>query len=344
MERKQHRSLDLAKFIAAILIIILHTAPMQSYSGVLNYGFRHIVTIIAVPFFFITSGYLCFSKLNELDGEQQKSYMYKYIHRLVVIYCLWSAVYFIFIATDWIQNGVSPTDVLQYVKRFFFEGSYLTIWFLPALISATLLVYFLSRKAQYRTVICFALPCYVVACLGSSYYGLAIKLPLLHGFFDAYYSFFDTVKNGVLFGFVYVALGAYFAKWQFQSRPIKWVGWICLFWCLMAGEALIHTALGCAIRGVDTKLMLLPLSICIFLFVLGIELPQWNGYVWLRKLSMMMFLSQRIFLTIFEKILSNTIFVRNTMIYFLCILALTILFSAGFIKLSEKYKLLKHFY
>lgn len=67
MERKQYYSLDVAKFIAALSVIILHTAPFQSYSGALNYGFRNIVTVVAVPFFFITSGFLFFSKLNALD-------------------------------------------------------------------------------------------------------------------------------------------------------------------------------------------------------------------------------------------------------------------------------------
>lgn len=342
--RKQYYSLDLAKFIAAILVIIIHTAPFQSYSGVLNYGFRNIITVVAVPFFFITSGFLCFSKINELDEAATKSYVYVYIRRLVVMYCLWSAVYFVFVAIDWVQEGVQIIDVLQYIKRFFFEGSYLTIWFLPALIAATLITYFLSRKFSYKAVLWIAIPFYLIACLGSSYYGISERIPIVREIFAVYYSFFDTIKNGVLFGFVYVSLGAYFATVQSDAKPGKYVGWIILFYCLMAVETLGQTVLGSAIRGVDAKLMLLPLSAFLFLFVISIRLPESKCYIWMRKLSLMMFLSQRIFLTVFEMTLSETVFVKNTMLYFVCILILTVLFSVIFIKLSEKMKLLKRFY
>lgn len=148
-ERKQYGVLDLAKFIAAILIIILHTSPFSSYSSILNFGFRSIVTIIAVPFFFITSGFLFFTKINSIK-EDKGVYFKNYLKRLGIMYLLWSAVYFIFVATDWIRNGVAPMDILQYVKRFFFEGSFATIWFLPALMTAISIVYLLRKKCHMK--------------------------------------------------------------------------------------------------------------------------------------------------------------------------------------------------
>lgn len=57
---KQYNSLDLMKFISAILIIVLHTSPFQSYNALISFGLRNVVTIIAVPFFFCTSGFLLF--------------------------------------------------------------------------------------------------------------------------------------------------------------------------------------------------------------------------------------------------------------------------------------------
>ena len=57
---KQYKSLDFTKFVCAILIIVLHTAPFSSYSKVLTFGLRNIVTIIAVPFFFASSGFVLF--------------------------------------------------------------------------------------------------------------------------------------------------------------------------------------------------------------------------------------------------------------------------------------------
>lgn len=342
-ERKQYGALDLAKFIAAILIIVLHTSPFSSYNSILNFGFRSIVTIIAVPFFFITSGFLFCTKLNSLN-EGKGTYYKNYIKRLGIMYLLWSGVYFVFVATDWIRNGVSIIDILQYVKRFFFEGSYSTIWFLPALMTAVSIVYFLQKRLSYEKIFLLAIPFYVIACFGSSYYGLSVKIPLISDFYNAYFSFFDTIKNGVLFGWIYVALGGVFSEKSFKIKPCKYLVLTGVFFVLMAGETIVQTYLQWAINGVDTKLMLLPLSIYLFYFVMSLDIKPSPVLVWMRKLSLLMFLSQRIFLTIFDLFLKDTIFVENSAVYFVSILGLTLTFSLVFIALSKKINLLKKFY
>lgn len=343
-DRKQYGALDLAKFIAAILIIVLHTAPFSSYSEVLSYGLRGIVTVVAVPFFFITSGFLFCTKLNLLPQEEKPRYFKAYIKRLAIMYLLWSAVYFVFVAISWVQNGVTVIDVLQYIKRFFFEGSYSTIWFLPALITAVAVVYLLLKRFSYMQIFCMAIPFYLIACLGSSYYGLSEKLPIVSNFFNLYYAFFDTVKNGLLFGFVYVALGGVFSEKQIERKPIKYLVLAGVFMCLMAVETVAQTYLNWSVRGVDTKLMLLPASVFIFLFVMSLNMKSGPAFVWMRKLSLLLFLSQRIFLTLFDYFLYDTVFVKNSMVYFISILGLTLIFSVCFIKLSEKCKVLKKFY
>lgn len=91
---KQYNSLDLMKFISAILIIVLHTSPFQSYNALISFGLRNVVTIIAVPFFFCTSGFLLFKKLSVLSQDEKGKYFKHYIKRLCIMYGLWSLVYF----------------------------------------------------------------------------------------------------------------------------------------------------------------------------------------------------------------------------------------------------------
>lgn len=40
---KQYNSLDLMKFISAILIIVLHTSPFQSYNALISFGLRMLL-------------------------------------------------------------------------------------------------------------------------------------------------------------------------------------------------------------------------------------------------------------------------------------------------------------
>lgn len=144
---KQYNSIDAMKFISAVLIIILHTSPFASYSNLISYGLRNIVTIIAVPFFFCASGFILFKKLSLMNNSTDKSvYFKKYIKRLCIMYLIWTAVYLPFVIYGWTENGFSGYELLQYIKRFFFEGSYSTIWFLPALIVAACFCYFLHKK------------------------------------------------------------------------------------------------------------------------------------------------------------------------------------------------------
>lgn len=329
-----------------MLIIVLHTAPLSSYSTVLSYGLRNIVTVVAVPFFFMTSGFLLFDKLNRLPEAEKGAYFKRYIGRLVLMYVLWTVVYFPFVLTQWLQKGCTVMDVLQYIKRFFFEGSYSTIWFLPALITAAALVYFLRKRLSFRNIVLVALPFYIFACLGSSYYGLTEQIPVLRTVFQAYFSFFDTIKNGVLFGFLFVALGAAFTE---PRKPVKSRSlflFSVVFFVLMAGETVVQTALHWSTNGVDTKLVLIPLSICLFAWILSLTLSDAHqkAYVWMRKLSLLMFLSQRIFITLVDWYLAETVLRQNSLCYFACIFGGTMLFSYGFILLSRKLKVLQYFY
>ena len=57
-----------------------------------------------------------------------------------------------------------------------------------------------------------------------------------------------------------------------------------------------------------------------------------------------MFLSQRIFISLSDIFLSETIICKNSLVYFIFILGTTMLFSELFIKASEKIKILKYFY
>lgn len=71
MSRKQYAALDLMKFFAAILIIVIHTSPFADVSFALDFGFRSIIATIAVPFFFCASGFLFFVKLETLTSKEE---------------------------------------------------------------------------------------------------------------------------------------------------------------------------------------------------------------------------------------------------------------------------------
>lgn len=346
---KQYKSLDLAKFICAILIIVLHTAPFSSYSKLLTFGFRNIITIIAVPFFFLTSGFLAFKKLDSLEGERKGAYIVQYLKRLFVMYLIWSAVYFVFVVISWSREGFSMGAVLEYVKNFFFEGSYSTIWFLPALFAATLLVYWLHKRWSYRMIFAIACAIYLFTLGASSYYGLAEQVSALKAVYELYYSVFDTVKNGVCFGLIFVSMGAMISECEEKitqaTTALRAFVPVVGFAVLLSMEAVLVAYFNWNLRGVDTLLMLAPFTYFLvrFLLVWDIKLGE-RACAAMRKYSILMFLTQRIPMSILALWLSDTVLVQNSMVYFVTVFGATLLISFGILQASKKVTWLKFAY
>lgn len=345
---KQYKTIDLFKFICAILIIVLHASPFASYSKALTFGFRNIVTVIAVPFFFAASGFLTFSKLNTMTDETSRNqYVWKYAKRIIQMYLIWSIVYFGFVVYKWIRNGFSAMSVVLYIRNFFFEGSYSTIWFLPAVLAATVFVYLLSKRFSHKTILCIAVPFYIFGLLGSSYFGIAEKIPLLNAVLEVYYTCLKSVKNGLLFGFVFVSLGAYIAERQDRLKitPLNCLAGLSASMILLAVESLAINLLDINDKGCDLVISLIPTTI--FLLLLALRWQPGGSdkmYLVFRKYSLLMFLVQRIPLSIVELFLSDTVLMTNSLVNFTTIFGVTMLLSFVIIRLSDKFQFLKRLY
>ena len=347
---KQYKSIDLAKFVCAILIIILHTAPFASYSRILTIGFRDIITPIAVPFFFVASGFIAFKKIGGKSGEEQTQYVMKHLRRILTMYLIWSAVYFVFVVIKWTRlDDFSIWNILEYVKDFFFEGSYSTIWFLPALLVATLLVWLLRKKLSYKSIFIIACLVYIFTLGGSSYYGLACKIPVVKDVYNVYYSFFDSIKNGVCFGLIFVCMGAMLAEKEAVIVQ-KGATWKTIVLCiisalLLAVEEVALGVLNWNTKGVDTVVMLVPFSWFFFVFLLKWEIKgQDKLFLTLRKYSLLLFLCQRIPLSIIDMFMSGSVIATNSLLYFITVLGSTMLIAFLIIHASNKVKWLKYLY
>lgn len=100
--------------------------------------------------------------------EGRRKAKIKIIH-VLKLYFIWSFIYFPFVLIQWIvTKNLNIKSLLLYLKKFIFEGSFLTIWFLNALWLALLLVYFLLKYFKIKTILFISLPCYLFSCLLSS--------------------------------------------------------------------------------------------------------------------------------------------------------------------------------
>lgn len=151
LERKIYPSLDIMKFIMAMLILTQHTCNEWAHSTGLIHAFFGLGNF-AVPFFFTCSGFLFFSKLNMLNWKEQKNYYKQWSMRIGKMYLIWSIIYFCFVLTMWISNGFTLEKIINYLHRVFVFSTYSTIWFLPALWVGVSICYWLKQHVSKRAI------------------------------------------------------------------------------------------------------------------------------------------------------------------------------------------------
>lgn len=357
--RYNFNGLDLFKFIAAILILVLHANPFGSTTaGVIV---REIITPIAVPFFFATSGFLFYISIQSGGLAKGKSKILKTLK----LYLIWSAIYFPFVVASWVINdSFNLQSILNYPKLLIFEGSFQTIWFLNALWLASFIVFLLLKRLTSTRIFLVSLPFYILSCLLSTWNGLLVVLPGGEALSDLYYSFFETTKNGLLFGFTYVALGVMVAEWYLSNRNCNESAKNKSIFDIKKAIAVIGASFGAIIveymvrtrwfegsKSCDITFALLPVTIGLLVLSLTLDFKDSPKYKTLRVYSTLVFLTQRIFLTGFswadilvEKIIGRYIFTNVPVVYFLLITASTFVFSWCIIKLTKKFKWLSYIY
>lgn len=97
----RNNTIDFAKFIAALLVVAIHTALFRDVNQTLYIVFNLVVCRLGVPFFAICTGYYLCKKTK----NSQRFLIWKQEWKLVKIYALWTVLYFLFLIPNWIDIG-----------------------------------------------------------------------------------------------------------------------------------------------------------------------------------------------------------------------------------------------
>src|SRR5690606_8568551 len=104
----------------------------------------------------------------------------------LLMYFIWSLIYFVFVLTNWIQDGTSINQILKYFHRALVITTYGTIWFLPALwIGVSIVFYLLYKNWNINYVLFFSIIMYIVGSFGFSYKSL-LTGSVFEGLFKIY--------------------------------------------------------------------------------------------------------------------------------------------------------------
>ena len=193
-------ALDAFRLIAAILVIAIHTSPLSDISSTADFILTRIIARIAVPFFFMISGFFLFK-----DGTD-KEMLKKFLKSTAVLY----AVSIILYLPVNIYSGYFSTDMLlpNIIKDLVFDGTFYHLWYLPAALSGGFIAWLLIDKLGSKKAAVIALALYVIGLLGDSYYGLTAQVPALKCIYGHMFEIFDYTRNGLFFAPIFFVAGA----------------------------------------------------------------------------------------------------------------------------------------
>ena len=293
--RKDYPSIDLLKFLCAMLVVAIHVPPLGEYAfssaWLLNYGIQQYVARLAVPFFFMCTGFLIFrtsdsDRFSFASGWKQACKLYR-------LYLLWTVLYLPLSIRNILQdNGSLLNAATVFIRDFLFVGSYFHLWYLNAAAFAVLLVsLLLSKKANLVLIIISAFALYLMGLLSQSWFGLVRHYrswPLIPEAVDFLSKTMVTARNGLFEAFLFVALGVLAAHKHVRISAAKAaVGFVCSMALLLA-EVAVLTRLEW-IREHDMYLFLVPAAFFLFLFIVRIDLKTHRLYKILRETSSLIF-------------------------------------------------------
>lgn len=220
---QNYNGIDLMKFLCAILVFIAHVPPFQgevsSLAKYVNFGLQHCICRLAVPFYFVSSGFFLFGKMSpdDLNTDAIKHYCFKLLRLLGTWYVL------------------------------LFAGGTEHLWYLGATVVAVVLLCLCFRfHMRFRYIGVLACLLYGVGLLGDAYSGVIAPLEnhaVLKYFFKVFELIFPTTRNGIFMGFIFVFMGAAIAQRKISLKPgTALIGFGISVVCLIAEVFLLKTS------------------------------------------------------------------------------------------------------
>ncbi len=265
--KKRNNSIDIFRYFCALLVVVIHTSPFYG-SNLEPFGvfLREFVSRIAVPYFFVISGYFLFKKLEKTETSG-----YLAAWNQTKTYIIWSIPYILLNFVILVGNDFSPFAFAKdTVFRFFVHGSSSHFWFFPALIYGTLFVTFVYKRFGWKTIFGLSIVFYIFGCLGSSYLPIGEKMPVLSVLFTN--SNFYILRRLLLTGIPFITLGGLIFRCQdrFESLFTKksyQISALSITVALFIAEKAMYYFVGCPVLDVNT-LMLYPLMTVIVVILL----------------------------------------------------------------------------
>lgn len=218
-------SWDAFKWLAAFLVVAIHTSPFESIWPYGDFLLTRIAARLAVPFFFMLTGYFT---VQVKKTEKKLFLLY------LGVTCLYLPVQI------YKYMGGETFTAGRILKDIFFDGTFYHLWYLPACMLGLALMTLLLKCGK-ENAVAISILLYVIGLLGDSYFGLVRLSPILSKVYDGMFTCFSYTRNGIFMAPLFLILGRLFRekeKKRKQNKEKELILFLCSF-VLMIQEALL---------------------------------------------------------------------------------------------------------
>lgn len=273
--------IDLGKYVAAILVIAIHTRPFDDISPDVDFFLVDIICRMAVPFFAICTG---FYFTRAFDKSSSRFFLFKKtLLKIIRMYLLWSLFYLGILLIDWHKNGILSIDnLIGWFKSLIVSSSYYHLWYLSSLIYAMPLFVIIINKVSKNYCLCIAIVLWLLEAIDYGYSFLISDVSILG---LSLLSSFDAIHTGILRMLPLLLIGAYVSRININSLSLNRVTILFLLsFLLLVVEAISLRHLGG--EHFSFIFMTLTLSVSVFVLVYLIGLRYVIDFHLLAKMSM----------------------------------------------------------
>lgn len=211
VNKKDYAGVDAAKLFFCGCILFLHTGAYHD----IPFGdyVQHSLLSLAVPFFFVTSGYFFGCKVWRQDGVSLWRKLIEYEKRLLYPYLVFTIINSLIAAIEMCSKGESFKWMLYHLVHSAIFYPYGALWYVWACMTGMfVLILFLKYNKLYTALVAGVL-CYIIALLFNSYYFM-LEGSSLQNIADIYLRIAQTTRNGIFMGFPLLGLGVLLAKYR----------------------------------------------------------------------------------------------------------------------------------
>lgn len=211
--------IDILKIFFAICVVALHTSVFKGSTHI-EYLISMGVFRLAVPFFFVASGFLLGIKLFKASSKEEGvKIIKKQVIRLLEVFIFWLLVGSIIYIRDHIvyDGGI---DLIMMCRDILFNP-WGALWYVSATIIALLIYIPFYKRNKIITPIIIGAVLYLFGLLCNSYYFVTTENLMMQNIVEKYMDIFFTIRNGLLVGLLYTSLGIYAGNIEARCKSLS---------------------------------------------------------------------------------------------------------------------------